>query len=85
MSMNFKEPLSDEAFAKIKKFFGEPAAGDRKTLLFNEMKVIDSSAMTEIANTAKQPATIELHGNGEIKTLSDGTRYQVTPQGWRKL
>lgn len=85
MSMNFTQPVNDEAFTKIKELFGEPAASDRKTLLFDEMNEIRQKDMKEVANLAKQPVTIEIHGEGEIKTLSDGTRYQVTPRGWRKL
>ena len=87
MSMSFQDPLNDEAFAKIVKEFGEPVAvdGERKTLLFDNIKEINQLVMKEIANTAKQPTTVELHGEGEIKTMSDGSRYQVTSRGWVKL
>lgn len=87
MSMSFQNPLNDEAYAKIVKEFGEPIAvdGERKTLLFDRIGQINQQVMKEIANTAKQPATVGMHGEGEIKTMSDGTQYRVTPQGWQKL
>jgi len=85
MSMNFNEPVNDAALARIKELFGEPVASDRKTLLFDHMTEIHSRDMKEIANLAKQPAAIEIHGDGDIKTMGDGTRYQVTPKGWRKI
>ena len=85
MSMQFDNPVNDAALAKIKELFGEPVASDRKTLLFDRMRDIRQHEMKEVANLAKQPATVEIHGQGTIKTMSDGTRYEVTPQGWRKL
>lgn len=85
MSMNFDRPVNEAALAKIKEIFGQPTASDGKTLLFDEMGEIDSRDMKKIANLAKQPAVIEVHGDGDIKELGDGTRYKVTPRGWRKL
>jgi len=85
MSMNFDRPVDDEIIEKIKNVFGEPAAHDRKTFIFDRMAEIHQSEIKEIANSAKQVATVEVNGEGDIKTMADGTRYQVTPQGWRKL
>lgn len=85
MSMNFDQPVNDEALAKIKELFGEPIASDRKTILFDHLIRLRQQDMKIVATLAQQPARIELHGEGEIKTMSDGTRYQVTSQGWRKL
>lgn len=85
MSMQFDQPVNDEAFKKIVETFGEPVAHDRQTFLFDRMGAIKQRLMTEIANAAKQPAAVELHGEGEIKTMSDGTRYRVTPTGWQKI
>lgn len=85
MSMNFDEPVNDAALAKIIDTFGKPVATDRKTFLFDRIGTIEQRLMKEIANTAKQPATIEMNGEGDIKTMSDGSQYRVTPQGWQKL
>lgn len=83
--MDFQEPVNPEAYEKIVKHFGEPVATDKKTFLFNDMNRIEQRAMKEIANAAKQPATVAVVGEGEIKTFSDGTRYQVTNKGWVRL
>lgn len=86
MAMNFQDPVNNEAFAKIFEEFGDKVvANDRKTFLLNDVGAIHQKLMKEIANTAKQPATVEVCGEGEIKTMSDGTRYRVTPQGWQKI
>jgi len=85
MSMNFQNPVSEELAAKITEEFGQPVATDRKTFLFDQMKQIDQRLMKQIANEAKQPVSVEVNGEGDIKTMSDGTQYRVTPQGWQKL
>ena len=85
MSLNFNNPVGPEAESLIKELFGKPIAEDGKTFLFDQQLELHQKKMTELANKAGQPATVELNSDGEIKTLRDGTRYQVTPKGWRKL
>lgn len=85
MSINFEQPVNDAVMEKLKDLFGEPAVNDRKTLLFDRIGTIQQAQMKEVANLAKQPMTVEVHGQGDIKTMSDGTRYEVTPQGWKRL
>ena len=85
MSMNFNQPVNPEALRMIEEVFGKPVVSDGKTLLFDNMGEIDSRDMRNIANAAKQPAIIEIHGGSDIKVMADGTRYQVTPNGWRRL
>ncbi len=69
----------------MKKFFGEAVASDRRQFLYDDMKEIRQVEMKAIANAAEQPVTVELHEPGEIKTMADGTRYEVTPTGWKLL
>lgn len=86
MAMSFEQPVNDATLKKIFEEFGEPVAHDRKTFLFDNMPTtIMQTKMKEIANAARQPAKLEIAGDGEIKTMSDGTRYLVTPQGWQKI
>jgi hypothetical protein len=85
MSLNFNQPVSDDVLDRLKSMFGEPVASDRKTFLYPSMPEINSRQMTEIANAAKQPVTVALHSTGDIKTMTDGTRYEVTATGWKKL
>jgi hypothetical protein len=61
-----------------------PIAHDEKTFLFDGLK-IDQKKMKEIANKAGQPLTAEINGDGDIKTMSDGTKYQCTNKGWVKV
>lgn len=85
MAMQFDRPVNDEAMSKIVEAFGQPVATDRKTFLFDNMGTIQQRLMSDIAKAAKQPATVEMAGEGEIKVMSDGTRYHVTPTGWKKI
>jgi hypothetical protein len=85
MSINFDNEANPETREMIEKLFGKPVADDRKHFLMDQMHVIDQKLMKQVANAAKQPAKVELHGLGEIKTLDDGSRYEVTPRGWRKI
>lgn len=85
MSVNFEKPLSDEQQEIVKEFFGADfAAGDDRTALINSTKFYQRE-MSDMARKLNQVVTLELNEPGEIITLSDGSRYQVTPEGWRKL
>jgi hypothetical protein len=42
-------------------------------------------AAREAARLADQPSCIALHDEGDVVTMSDGTKYQITKQGWRRL
>ena len=85
MSMNFNKPLTDENQAFLKEFMGEDlVALDRKQALFNSRQ-INQQAMKHIANEVGQVVTVELNEPNEIKVMSDGSRYEVTPSGWKKL
>lgn len=85
MSFNFNEPIGPEASSMLRELFGKPVAEDGKTFLFDELAPMHQRKMTELANKAGQPVEVQLNSEGEIKTMRDGTRYQVTPKGWRKL
>ena len=85
MSINFDNEANPQTRELIEKLFGKPVADDGKHFLMDNVRVIQQKLMKEIANTARQPAKVELHGIGEIKTLDDGSQYEVTPSGWRKI
>lgn len=85
MSMNFEKPLTDENQEFLREFIGEDIiALDEKTVLFKTRNV-NQQAVSHIAKMVNQVATVEINEPDEIKTLSDGSQYQVTPQGWKKL
>lgn len=85
MSMNFDRPISEEHQDFIKKLMGDQveALDDRTTLL--NTAFIDQKKMSAIANKTNQVVTVEINEPDEIKTMSDGTRYKVTPHGWVKV
>ena len=86
MSLSFDNPMNDATSEMISKFFGpDVAASDRKNVLVNDMQKINGAFMKEIANSASQPVTVTANEVGEIKKMSDGTKYEVTSSGWKKV
>lgn len=87
-SINFQEPYSIETRRALEEFFGNAAGSDSRTLLFDhdQMKSIDTKLMSAVAKKERQPVDVSLHAPGDIKTMSDGTQYQVDEQGsWRRI
>ena len=70
--------MKEEMFGK------DIAAMDQKTVLLNRRMHLQSE-MKKVANQTKQPVSLEINNEGEIKTLSDGSQYRVTKSGWKKL
>jgi len=60
-------------------------ATSEKLKKYFETIELETENALKIANTARQPVSVELNEQGEIKTMSDGTKYQVTPSGWKKI
>jgi hypothetical protein len=60
-----------------------PEADDGKKFLFNGK--IGRRRVAKIAREVGEAVTAEAVGEGRIETLSDGTRYEVTARGWKKL
>ena len=66
--------------------FGEASAKDEVSILFDKIGTIQQKEMSKIAKEEKQPVTVTLYNPGEIKTMSDGTKYQVDEHGsWRRI
>ena len=86
MSMQFDEPMNEETAKRIKEMFGEKiAVMDDRNVLLEKLAELHQQEMKIVANTAEQPVTVNIHDEGDIVTMSDGTRYRVTAQGWRKV
>jgi hypothetical protein len=85
MSISFNDTPNPLAKEFMEKMLGGAEFTDGKSFLYGDMDEIEKGFMGELANKAGQPVTVELHGEGEIKSMADGTRYQVTPRGWVKL
>ena len=90
MSINFEHPMNSVALEKLRELITDgslpnPVALDEFRALFNDTLELQQRKMTELANAAKQPVTVELNEIGEIKVMSDGTKYRVTNKGWIKI
>jgi len=85
MSMQFDKPISKQHQKFIKELFGDGLVvmDERKALLHS--KTIDPHKMKMVANEVGQPVDVEINDLGEIKTLSDGSMYEVTSKGWEKI
>ena len=85
MSMTFDRDLNPEAALMINEMFGDSVkAIDERNVLLDNFEA-SRGELTELANTANQPVTIEINEPNEIKTMLDGTQYKVTPRGWVKI
>lgn len=90
MSMNFNDPMNDEALEMFRQMVDagdlpQPVAMDDRRALFNDALKMEQKKMGDLARAAKQPITVELNEEGEIKEMSDGTKYRVTSRGWVKI
>ena len=85
MSIQFENPVNDEARKLIEQIFGPVVSDERTFLPMARMPIIDQIAMKQIANAAKQPATVALHADGDVKTLADGTQYRARANGWVRI
>ena len=86
MSMSFDNPMNEVTKKLIEAMYGEDiAAIDDKMGLIDNMTPIHSKEMRYVAHTAKQPATVTIHDEGDIVEMSDGTKYRVGPNGWRRF
>lgn len=85
MSLNFQDPINKKDQEFIKEFFGDRLeVVDERTALLNTRSFAQSEMKT-LTNRLNQVVELELNGDDEIKTMADGTRYKVTPEGWRKI
>lgn len=84
MSISFNDTPNPLAKEFMEKMLGQAEFTDGKSFLYEDMAEVSQRQMKELANLAEQPVTVELHGEGEIKTMADGTQYQVTRRGDRK-
>lgn len=83
VSVNSKKPTSNAERSAIKEIIGKPVAGDEKTQLFDKLPMMQPKKMGNLARLVNQVITLELNEIGDVKELSDGTKYEATKQGWK--
>ena len=84
MSINFDDPMNDEAREFMHKLMGNPVAEDDRTALFDKLGQLEQAEMKRLANAAKQPVQVELNSIGDIKEVG-GVKYRCDKDGWKKL
>jgi hypothetical protein len=86
--IHFQRPYDETTKKMLESFFGEAKAFDPLSMLYDhdQMPSIDNNLFKAIANKENQPVDVNLYKPGEIKTMSDGTQYQVDEKGnWRRI
>lgn len=81
--MEFQNELTPAQREIVEALAGLPEAADGKKFLFN--RKIGDRRVAKIAREVGEAVTAQVVGEGRIETLSDGTRYEVTARGWKKL
>jgi len=84
MSINFENPMNDETRRLAETMFKGLVAMDEKTILINDCTLFQPD-FKKLVNASGQIVEVEMHDKGDIKKMSDGTRYQMTIFGWKKL
>jgi hypothetical protein len=89
MSINFENPINDEAREMFEKMvidgkIGRVDAMDGKTALISGMQKLNQQSMKDLANTAKQVVEVELNKIGDRKEVG-GVVYELDEAGWRRL
>ncbi len=83
MSINFQDVITEEQSEALQEMFNVEAH-DRKTFLVNETE-FEQKKLSKVARMTNQIAQLELNTSGEIKELSDGSKYKLEKTGWKKL
>ena len=86
MSMQFDQPMDKKTSKRIKEMFGDNiVVMDAQNVLLENLSEIHQKQMKVVADTSKQPITMNIHDEDDIVEMTDGTKYQVTPKGWQKI
>jgi phage gp36-like protein len=90
MSINFKEEMNEETLEVFKKMIdvgsiSNPVVQDKCKALFDDITKVHKEEMKILEKIADQSISIEINEEGEIKEMSDGTKYLVTPNGWKRI
>lgn len=83
MSINFEQDISPEVAESMREMF-DIKAMDQRTALFEKVGMLEQKKFKELANTAGQPVTVQLHQIGDRKEVG-GVVYELDEKGWRRL
>lgn len=86
MSINLKDNMTDQQMEVAREMFGGCVDHiDRKTALLKNFDNIDHAKIKDFANEVNQVVEVELNDIGDIKTMQDGSAYELCKTGWRKI
>jgi len=79
-------PSLDEVKALITDFYKDkPDSTDEKATLLSELNEMNELELNKTVHACMRQAMFEYNAADGVKTMSDGTKYKVTKQGWQKL
>lgn len=85
MSINFEDPINDEARRKMLEMFGDNIETmDDRTALLKQMVPLYQKQMGDLARTAKQVVQAEINEIGDRKEVG-GVVYELEEAGWKRL
>ena len=86
MGMHFEEPMDEATALEIRKTFEQKiAVMDAKNVLLEKIGDFEQQQMEDIKYRAVKPVETKLYDENDIVEMTDGTKYKVTPEGWRKV
>lgn len=83
--VNFPTGITVSQAELMREIFGSEVAFDGYTALYNGALEVDSKKLGDLAKETKQYVGVSIHGDGELITMRDGSKYRVTQRGWQKL
>lgn len=82
--MEFKNELTDAQRKMVEELMGTPEAEDGKTFLYNKPKP-SRLELAKVARKVAEGVTARDAGVGQVVTMKDGSRYEVTARGWVRI
>lgn len=80
MSITFEEELTEGQKKILSELVGAFQATDGIKFLFNNLREPQVEEWRPLGRSV-----IKRHPIGDVVTMRDGTQYEVTPKGWKKL
>lgn len=82
-SIKFTERLRPDQIKFVKHFLEVVAVDEYQAL--TDIQKMEREDLSQLSRNLMQVVNIELHDEGDIKTMSDGTCYLLEKDGWKEL
>lgn len=84
MSITFDDPMNPEAKKMLEQMFHIEAMDEKTALLGKMERAFTRNKLGRLANTARQPVSLEINEIGDRKEVG-GVVYELDEKGWRRL